>query len=232
MKHPRLLPLLATLPLLFSVSCKTDDFVSVYYTVYQDEAATPYEEGLRLIGVLDEMAANESYLSSVSPSLSDSALLPTLGSHTGDPAATYTLSFSEDLLAAAYPELETDSLSPRFLSYLQKREVSSVTNRLNGQAGVEALALTSVLTVGTTLPIPVQGNSLLLTEHTAYLYFYDTGVPVLVTYLVGEGNTASVSASFLLYDGLPTEEDALSSFFAENFGASLRAVEKEAAGPA
>lgn len=166
-----------------------------------------YDRGMETIALLDEAIRCEAYLDMLSASENLRVYIDDAAS--GDystPAAVYAVSFAADPLLLE-PEVSSDL--PEALSDLVRhRMIATVTTQINAYGGMEFLAASSMCTVGKTFV------STDFAEDIIYLYVFEQGVPVAVTFTGGEDHTVSASASFLFSDKFPTSDaQSIQNFF-------------------
>lgn len=158
-----------------------------------------YEQGLDVVALMTEMVQSEDYVSM----MTSSAEMQELALEVGDgdyttPAKVYKIAIPEDYLNSLLTgvlEEEQDILSgmsDSLYDYLNQKMTMSMANQISAQSGVNALALSSVLTVSKTFV------SKELQKDSLYLYTFDNGYPVLVSFSMGEGGAVTATGNFLI----------------------------------
>ena len=166
----------------------------------QPSASTPSleERGLEMVALLDEMARTDDYIAAMSAN--DAILEVVHQIRQGDyaePKATYQISFPEDILNTISElgvSLEENN-SEALQNQLRQRLAGSLVSQINALSGTSALATASILTV--TDFFAASG----LSETVAYLYTFESGYPILITFSPNRDTDAVlISGSFLLTD--------------------------------
>jgi len=160
---------------------------------------TLYDQGLGLISLMEEAAGSDTYLSALSASemLTDTIQNIAQGDYT-QPLAVYSVQFPENALFQFIGTDGPEGLSDALLKNLRQRMLSAVVSQINAADGVESLAVSSLLSLGTTFV-----NST-VTGDTLYLYTYENGYPVAVVFLPGQDGAVAASATFVLYPDFPS----------------------------
>lgn len=165
----------------------------------ETEEKSLYEQGLDVVALMTEMVQSEDYVSM----MTSSAEMQELALEVGDgdyttPAKVYKIAIPEDYLNSLLTgvlEEEQDILSgmsDSLYDYLNQKMTMSMANQISAQSGVNALALSSVLTVSKTFV------SKELQKDSLYLYTFDNGYPVLVSFSMGEGGAVTATGNFLI----------------------------------
>ncbi len=179
------------------------------------------DQGMDIISMIAEMAASESYFATFSYDQEIQKVAAEAGA--GDysaPSHVYEIHISEEQLRLAagmdFPDLFSEELQKNSINRL----VSSIPSQLNGAAGVQALAASSICTAGKTFV------STELNETALYLYVFSDGLPILVSFVPGEGSAVSASGSFLFYDGVPAgSPEQIAEFFSYAIGGEITVTE-------
>lgn len=181
------------------------------------ESKSIYEQGLTLVSLLQEMAGSDSYLQLYSSMLEAQQILSDAanGDYTA-PRAVYRIRISD---AAVFAGIET--LPDTLRDYASSRIQSSLANLINAQSGSSILAAASICTAEKTFVCSD------FTGNTTYLYTYDSGVPVLVTFLAGEDGAVAAHGSFVLSEDFGTESAADIRQSLETFGIAAEVEEIE-----
>ena len=175
-----------------------------------------YAHGLELISLMGEMVQSDAYSEmffsapQVKESVEKTARAAAAGAYE-KPASVYQITVGEEglmetIISAAEADVNFDGMSAELKAYVQSRILSSLASILNAGAGTEALAASSVYMCSKSF---VCGEA---SENTAYLYFYEEAIPVLVTFLAGEDHAVYASGSYILNEDI-TDAESLSSLF-------------------
>ena len=167
-------------------------------------AKTLCERGEELAAELAEMAGNRDYLSLYT---GDEEILGILaraveGKDYTSPKAVYSLTVPED---AAGKILElmgmegADSLPDHLKRRVREKMFQALPAQVNAMAGADTLAAASICTAGKVFADPA------VTDGVIYLYTYENGAPVAVTFLPGEDGAVSAGGTFLLGDSFSVE---------------------------
>lgn len=196
----RIVPLLLASVLLF-VSCGTP----------ATDTKSLYDHGLDIVSMLNEIVESDAYVSVYSASEDIMNIVNSIaeGDHTV-PKAVYQLMIPEESLLALSEVEAMPDLSDELRAFLTGRVQASVINIANSRNGATTLAATSICTVGKTFV------SSEITGNTIYLYTFENGFPVAVSFTVGEDSTVSASGTFLLSEDLGADTpDGIKEFFSE-----------------
>ena len=168
-----------------------------------------YDRGLEVVDLMAQAVRSEEYISALSASDALTEKIQEIAE--GDyetPAAVYEITFPESSAAEFLDLAAVEGLPASLSDVLNHRLMAAVTSQINAMAGVESLAVSSLCTIGKTF---VSSET---TKDTIYLYTYESGFPVSVTFTVGEDHTVSASGVFQLYEDLPTgSPEELEAFF-------------------
>ena len=89
-----------------------------------------------------------------------------------------------------------DGLPDSLKDLLDARSASLLLTQMNALTGTNALALSSLYTAEKIFV------SSALEENTIYLYLFDSGYPIAVSFQCGEDHAVKATAMFLLTDGI------------------------------
>lgn len=162
-----------------------------------------YAQGLDVANLVVQASQSDAYLDQVSVSSPLREILEDAAQ--GDystPKAVYELRFS------SLP-VETDTLPEPLAKACRQRLLPALVSQINATAGAETLAAAIVCTMSKTF---VASN---VTEDMLYLYQYETGCPIAVSFTAGEDGAVSASGCFLLCPDVPqqgTAEEIADSF--------------------
>lgn len=169
------------------------------------ESKSPYQQGLELIALMEEMANSEAYMQTYSQSLDLQQILePVRTGDYGQPQAVYRITLSQAGIQSLSQAVGMDSMSDKLRSYMEERIQAAIATEINAAGGAMLLAASSICT------FVCQE----LTENAIYLYTYGDGAPAAVSFLRGEDGSVSATASFLLDESFPADDpEALEAYF-------------------
>lgn len=162
------------------------------------EEPSLYDRGLEIVSLTEEVMGNDAYLDmlSVSEPLRNIIAEAASGDYT-QPSAVYMLSFP-DSSALAFAGIEDSTALPEsVLEAVTHRLYAAVISQVNAMGGAEVLAAASMCSVGKTFV------STTAAENTIYLYIYEKGCPIAVTFTIGEDHTVTATGNVILYKDFP-----------------------------
>lgn len=182
---------------------------------------TLYKHGMDVVAIMAEAARTEDYTRAYTGSSDLMEIIEKVGE--GDyssPKAVYSVTVSEEAILGMLGMENLDGFSDALKETLLSRAVGSLTTQINGYAGVNNLAASSVLTLGKSF---VDKN---LADDVIYIYTFENGYPVAITFTVGENGAVSAGGNFIMYEEFSCGSlEEVQEFFSE-FGASVVEVEK------
>ena len=155
-----------------------------------------YAHGLDVIGLMEEMVKSSSYGELYGMASGEiEALRDKLA--VGDyatPQAVYEITVPDTgkLLALLGENNPLDSFSDSLRTFLNSRAASSLANQLNARQGSAALATASVYMASKTFV------SSSLDHNTLYLYTFQKGHSVMVSFVAGEDHSVTATGVFLM----------------------------------
>lgn len=178
-----------------------------------------YEHGLDVIAVMSEMTQLESYVETYTGSGEIKEVVKSIGE--GDytaPKAVYAITVNAEQIAA-YADVEAlDGASDALQKTMENKFIVALISQVNGRAGAMNLAAASVCTAGKTFVTDE------ISESVIYLYTYENGKPISITFTCGEDRTVSAAGMFMMYDEFPCDSvEEIEEFFRE-VGASVKNV--------
>ena len=184
-----------------------------------------YEQGLSIISLMEEMVKSDAYIEMYSQNqeLIEMAAKAGDGDYT-EPKAVYKITVSKNLMQMLAQGGTLTELSPTLREYVDRRMRGMIATQLNQSAGAQALAASSICMVQKTF-----ANDTLDEVGISYLYTYENGFPIVVTFTPGEDNTVSASGSFIFSEDLSKatqeEMEQLFALFHALFSAKLELIE-------
>jgi hypothetical protein len=157
-----------------------------------------YDYGMDIIEVIDEKGSNRDYLYATigSPTIVDGAIERMNNTDDSTPVAVYELVIDTDRLISEIANFNISDMSPALKRSIEITAINSIALRLNSSAGSEAVAISSVLSYGKSF---VCGG---LKNDTVYIYEFENGYPVFVTFIKGDDNIMSVNGNVVFVDNL------------------------------
>ncbi len=150
------------------------------------------EHGISLIATLDELAENEECIAIYSGNPEINEIISGAAANHEAPKAVFAVTVPDSL--AEIPS----GVSAELRSFLSRRTLSALSTQLNATGGTTTLAASTICTVSKTFTAPDAKNSI-------YFYVYEDAVPVAVTFTMGENDTVSATATYVLASGLTLE---------------------------
>lgn len=181
-----------------------------------------YDQGLEVISLMAEAASAEEYVAAYTGNPEIMEIIQNIGN--GDyatPTAVYSLSVSDEVLLSMLGLENPNGISAELKDNLLSRAFGSLITQINGYAGVNSLAASSVLTLGKSF---VDSS---LTEDVIYIYTFENALPVAVSFTVGENGSVSAGGNFIMYEEFTCGSVAEVQEFFSEFGAEVTEVEVE-----
>ena len=153
-----------------------------------------YEKGLELTEVLVEAVESDEYWENMGIG-SDEFFSYVEDMREGkytEPKKVYVLTVSDKGMENLLEELDMEDASEKLQKTIIYKMFGSIATRFNAQMGSTPLAVSSVYNVSTSF---VCNDA---QESCAYIYEYKKGLPVVVTFAVGEDNAVTATAGFLM----------------------------------
>lgn len=171
-----------------------------------------YAHGMDIIALMEEMVQSDYYLDVMSGSSELKTMASDIakGDYTSVKAVyKVTIPSFDKLLALLDEDFGGFSeLSPGLQEHLNNRSAYTFLSQINATEGVNALAISSVLTAG---KVFVNGT---LTENTMYLYTFESGYPIAICFSKGVDGAVSANGTFLLSQSLSCETaEDIETFF-------------------
>lgn len=175
------------------------------------EPQSLYAQGLEVVQLMSEMTRTGEYIDTYTGDSTIKNIIQNIGvGEYSVPKSVYAISIPDENLVAMAELSELDNSSKDLKTFLMQKVLGSLMIQINGMAGVENLAASSVCTVGKTF---VDENA---TDDVIYLYTYENALPVAVTFTIGENHAVSATGVFIMYDGFTCgSADEIKSFFSD-----------------
>lgn len=187
-KHIRLASFILCALLLFTGCSRT-----------QADEPSLYDHGLDVIGLLSEMASNDTWVDILTANKSiRERITQAAASDYTQPAAVYQLSFPMEDASALANIPDFSSLPESLRTALSHRLYSVLVNQINAAAGAEVLAAATVCTASKAF------QSRECTTDMLYLYTFESGCPIAVVFTPGEDSTVTATATLLLNQDFPS----------------------------
>lgn len=209
MKHLKILvPAISLAALLFFGACNNKTTSS--------PASELYHQGLALVSEMNEAVQSEAWVSLFTGDPAVKEILSKAGQ--GDfsqPRAVYEIQFSDQAITSLTGQADLTGFSESLQSRIYASIQGAAANQINAMAGAETLAAASICTVSDTF---VCDN---LTQNTLYLYTYETAVPVMVSFVVGQDGAVLATGVPILSDSFSPDSPENVQLFLEGFGAQV-----------
>ncbi|MBR5566149.1 MAG: hypothetical protein IKW08_08320 [Roseburia sp.] len=179
-----------------------------------------YEQGLGVIALMAEAAQAEEYVGAYTgnPEIMEIIQNVAAGDYT-TPTAVYSLSVNDEVLLSMLGLENLKGISAELKENLLSRSFGSLITQINGYAGVNNLAASSVLTLGKSF---VDSS---ITEDVIYIYTFENAFPVAVSFTVGENGAVSAGGNFIMYEEFTCGSVAEVQEFFSEFGAVVAEVD-------
>lgn len=159
--------------------------------------------GMDVVRMMEELVKSEFYGNAMSGSSEIHAVAAAAAAGNYDECkAVYkiTVPALQSLLETAGDEkVSMEGFSEELMQHLENRNVSAVMSQINALDGAYAVAAASMYTASKTFVSDELTNSMI------YLYEFENGAPVAVTFLKGEDNTVSANGQFMLKKDFPID---------------------------
>lgn len=164
-----------------------------------DTESILYDNGLAIAEKMGEMTQSDTYISlyGSSDELNEMIKKAADGEYT-EPAAVCRITLNDDVIELVLGELESgyDGLSENLKNEIEKRCAGALVSLVNGYSGAAAVAAASVIRADDCFVC--EG----VKENLIYMYVFEKGFPVLVTFIPGKDDAVYASGSFLMNDKL------------------------------
>lgn len=168
-----------------------------------------YENGLKMINTMDEMVHSEYYQYFTAPSEEMQSVIGKIadGNYSA-PKAVYKVGYTQDewkmveefLAQEAGTEEITKDLSENLKKDLCQKVFNSMATMITARSGATSLAAASVFRPADTFVC--EG----LSSNQVYVYCFEQGYPIMVTFVLGQDDSVQESASFIIIEEASLEE--------------------------
>ena len=150
-----------------------------------------YQHGLSMISVMDEMAANKTWISAFSKTDVFQNIISDMSKIEHEKVKS-VYKITEDINYYLIEPIEVKKLSEELRIYLLNILQNSVITDINAFGGADNLFASSICSYEKTF------ISRETKESVIFLYTFEKAVPVIISFVVGDNNTVSATASFIL----------------------------------
>ncbi len=188
----------------------------------EKEQASLYEQGLKVVALMEEMAGNQSYVQIFTGNTQISEVIQknTNGDYS-EPLMVYEVVLQKDNCQEFFGNADTQiTMSEKLKGIISKKICASIVTQLNAYGGSENLAASTICTAGISFV-----NSE-VKENVIYIYVYEKTAPVAVMFLQEGNDIVSANGTFMFgeeYTNL-TEDNILQLF--EGVYETVREVER------
>ena len=159
------------------------------------------EYGMDIVRLMDEALRSDDYAEMMLTSdsgMQDIVSKIAEGDYS-EPEDVYRITFDQDsyLLYLSMSGMSVDEMSDELKEVMKNRFHTSLSNMINGQQlGASYLATASVYSVSKSFV------SSEISEDVIYLYTFDTGYPIMVTFVTGDNGAVTAYGTFILSNEL------------------------------
>ncbi len=166
-----------------------------------------YDHGLDLVDLMEEMVESDTYRQIYTASGEIETVLKRAAEGEYDePKAVYKITLPEEMIYELAEIQGMGDMSEELKNYMGGRTALALASQINGAAGVNAIAASSICTAGKTFVHPA------LDGQEIYLYTFSHGAPAFVVFNEGEDDTVSANSTFIFNEnfktGTPEEVEA------------------------
>ena len=183
-----------------------------------ENSKSPCAQGIEVITMMTEMSENEQYLDALSGSQELKNQVLHIGTKTPEaPEIVYEVKVDEDAVLQMLNLSDLEGFSEDLQNNLRSRIYSMIASQINATEGVTALAASSACTASKAF-LNDQ-----MSDNTLFLYLYEDGAPVLVSFTTNGDGIVSVTGSFLFKDTSDLSKETVTAWF-ENYAGDLQVV--------
>ena len=186
------------------------------------DSASLYDQGLKVVKVMDEMAKSDSYVKNFTGN--DEILNIVKDIAAGDysePKEVYEVTLPENIHQLLLGNTDAEiTMSEELDSIMKKKMMASVVTQINAYGGSMNLAASTVCTAGNSFISKELENDLI------YIYVYENAAPVAITFLREGNDIISANGSFLIGEELKELNAESIAMLFEEMNATIRNIEK------
>ena len=162
------------------------------------EHQTLSEQGTEVIALMSEMVKNENYaaLYNLSNVYAETVNRVREGDY-ATPSAVYELTVSKDHLPGV--SVDPSDFSDDLYAYVVSAATVSFASQINQKGGDSSLAVSSMFAASMSFVNET------VKEDTLYLYVFENGCPVMVSFLMGEDSSFRATGYFIINDAFQTD---------------------------
>ncbi len=164
------------------------------------------DHGMDVISMMSDMVRNDGYSEIYGGDISDLSETAKAGDYSV-PKAVYEIAISDGYLSSAYESACFEGFSEPIENYMRSRMISGMSAQINAMAGADNVAAGSIFTAGKTFV------SEEISEDTLYLYVFESGVPVMISFITGEDMSVSAGGTFIFNDDFSSAAQSQESLF-------------------
>ena len=156
-----------------------------------------------VVSLMSEMITSEKYAEFYSLRTSYEETLEKEKLKSGNyssPLAIYELSIPEESLMQEAPKIE--DAYKELDQYVKSSLYTSFASLINKGSGTEAMVVSSVFSAKKTFVCEE------IKKNTVYLYVYENGYPIVITFIPGESGSVRVSGQLIINDDFYTDDAA------------------------
>lgn len=168
-----------------------------------------YAQGVKVITLMKEMTQNEDYLNaSAGSAVLKSRLSDAAAEEIGKPKTVYQISIKENDLIQMLEAEEIKTASEELRGFITSASYAAVASQINAAGGPEDLAAAAACKASETF---ISTN---FTGNVLYLYLYENGAPVMVSFTSGPEHIVTATGTFILTDEFaPESKEEVASYF-------------------
>lgn len=209
----------------FRISFSIVLLLSIFLNVCNAEAKVNskdkaiHAQGLAIVSVMEEMVQNETWFDVFSHNKDLKKIVSDEG-RIGKKKlkAVYKIKINDELNSYLIEPINEKRLSPDLSKYFQNIIQTCIATNINTMGGADTIAASGICTYSKTF---VNND---IKENTSYLYTFEKGAPILITFIVGDDNAVSAHASYIFYDEFSRKNIKEMEAVLEGFGASIEEI--------
>ena len=210
--------------LLIIFLCACGNRVSDYNFFEDKSIKTLNDHGLEVISLLSEMVKSDTYgkLLNDSSEIQNIAASIREGNYT-EPSSIYKISVPDNAVSEMYSamDLKLNELSENLTDNLNKKLLLGIANLINAKEGTASLAAGSIYAAN---KVFVSNE---INEDLLYIYTFESGYPIIITFLIGDDGAVNATGNFLLNTELNTNiEENLKKILGKENVLSRSVIEK------